>query len=120
MRSPKRAEPEHSGNSDGDEVRIGQRRQLDSPDPISKSRQQVSCDFEAEPGLADVPGAGQRDEAVRGAETQDLDQLDIAADQLGSGRFVSGRDATGGGCGNPEAACASGLAETVRTSPVNW
>jgi hypothetical protein len=42
----------------------------------------VSCDLKAEPGLADTPGAGQRDEAVGGAEVQDLVQLDIAADQL--------------------------------------
>ena len=85
-------EPERGSDGDRDEVGIGQRRQLDGPNPIGEFRQQVSCDLKAEPGLADASGAGQGDEAMGGAEVQDLGQLGVAADQFGNRlRQVRGR-----------------------------
>ncbi len=57
----------------------------------------MSCRLKAEPGLADATGAGQGDEAMGGAEVQDLVQLDIAADQPGDRlRQVSRRAGWGG------------------------
>ena len=65
-----------------DKLGIGQGRQLRDPNPVDKSRQQVSCDLAAEACLADTSRTDQGDEAMGGAEVQDLVQLDVAADQL--------------------------------------
>jgi hypothetical protein len=47
-------------------------------------RQQPACSCKREPRLADTASAGQRDEALRGGEVQDLAQLVVAADQFGN------------------------------------
>src|SRR4029077_16117181 len=72
--------------------------QFDGPNPIGKARQQVSRGLEAEPGLADAAGAGQGDEAMRGADVEDLIQLGIAANELGNRLWQVYRRARRGGC----------------------
>ena len=71
-RARSKFEPERGCDGNRDQLRVGQRHQLDGPNPIGKSRQQVPCGRKAEPGLADAAGAGQGDEAVGGGEVQDL------------------------------------------------
>ena len=115
-------EPERGGDGDRDEVGIGERRELDDPDPVGKFRQQVSCDLEAEPRLADAAGAGQRDEAMGGAEVQDLVELGVAADQFGNRLRQVRRRRDGAAPLQASARLPAHRAspQVVRISPVNW
>ena len=116
-------EPERGGDGDRNELGIGQRRELDGPNPIGKSRQQVSCDLQAEPCLADAAGAGQGDQPMGADKAQDL------APARRPGRSARKPAPAGWSAAGPAPAAAAalsasarsvGLAASMRISPVNW
>ena len=75
------------GNSDrlrdhrGDQLRIADRRQGDEIDSSGKALHELGRDLEAEPRLADAPGAGEREEACAFEKTPRLRNLPLAADE---------------------------------------
>src|SRR5438552_15376969 len=71
-------ETERSGEGGRHEVGIRKRRELDSPDPAGELGQQMPCDLNAKPRLADPSGARQGDQAAGGGEAQDPLELDLA------------------------------------------
>jgi hypothetical protein len=98
-RTSRKIETEGCCHGGRDKTRIRQRRELNGPYPIGKSRQQASGYLKAEPGLADATGPSQGDEAVGGAEVQDLvsSASRPISSETGSGRFVGGWDTAGVG-----------------------
>jgi len=54
------------------------RRQLNDPDAVAKSRQQMSCYFDAQACLADATRAHERDKTVGSNKVQRLIQLGFA------------------------------------------
>ena len=75
-------EPDCAGNCGGNQAGAGEGREFGQPCAVGKLRQQPARDGECKPRLADAAGTGQGNEAMRGAEVQDLVQLDIAANQF--------------------------------------
>ena len=101
-------------DGDRDEVGIRQRRQLDDPNPVGKSRQQVSRNLDAEARLADAARADQGDEAVGGgkAKISSSSTSRPISSETASGRFVRRQD---------RAASRRPAAQVDRAdSPVNW
>ncbi len=75
--------PECSRNRGRNKGGIAERRELRQPHAVGKVRQQLACEREGNPCLADSAGAGQGDEPMRGGKVQGLTHLVVAADQLG-------------------------------------
>jgi hypothetical protein len=73
-----------AGHRDRNRTGVRQRRQLLARNAVSETRQKLSCDLKADPGLADASGANQGDEAARGHEPYDLLSLGVAANQFGN------------------------------------
>ena len=95
---------------------------VDSPNPIGKSREPVSCDLQAEARLADAAGAGQGDQPMRGGKAPDRAKIVVPADQLRHRLREIGRRRRRGrvGLSCRRDSGASALAARMRTSPASW
>jgi len=77
---------EGGGNGDRHEARIAEWAQLDQPDAVGKARQESTGDLDLQPGLADVSGAGQRQQPMLGGEF--LTAFSASFRPTSSGRFA--------------------------------
>jgi hypothetical protein len=111
MPSRSKIQPERGRDGGRDKLGIRPRRQLDDPDPIGKSWQQMSANLESEACLANATRADQRDKTLTGAELHDLVQLDFAPNQFRNRfrqiRRSKGRSSDRGG--------PSGVRQRIRT-----
>ena len=83
---------ESSGHGLCHQGRIGQRRQLDQPDPVVEDLHQLAGRDQREPGLSRAARAGQADQSVLPEQTSDLGELRLAADEAADlrGQVVTG------------------------------
>ena len=80
--------------------------------PSANLGQQLARDLEAQPRLADAPGADQRDQPMRDHQIGHLAELGVSADQFGN-RGSAGSSPASAPVGDAEA-------RPARISPVNW
>ena len=71
-------------------VGVGQRGEIDKPDPVARPVQHARCELQREPRLAHAPAASQRDHASARQQLPKLAQLALTTDEAGdlSGQVV--------------------------------